>query len=75
MFLNQDAAVENLLNSASSSSKASLFFCQQFLCDSIEAVENNFEHYFARVTYQTDGSVVLAAQGPMAWRSAQIRAK
>lgn len=60
MFLDQDAAVENLLDSASSNSKASLFFCQQFLGENFEAVENNSKHYFARVTYQTDSSVVLA---------------
>ena len=60
ILFTQDYEVENLFCCASSSSEPSLFFSSYLLGLEFKPIQDNFQHDFAQVTDETDGSVVLA---------------
>ena len=60
VLFTQDSEVENLFRCASPSSEPSLFFSNYLLGLGFKPIQDNFQHDFAKVTDETDGSVVLA---------------
>ena len=60
VLLYDDTAVEDLLNCATPSSEARLFFCEQFFCLTCQSLQEYSEHDLAGVRNEADGPVVLA---------------
>ena len=56
----QDSKVEDLPRGASSGSEPSLFFGNYFFSLGLKPIQDDFQHDFARMTDETDSSVVLA---------------
>ena len=59
VFLSQNSDVEDLLCCTSSTTKTNLLFGYDLLCLGFQSVRNDFQHHFAHVTDEADGSVVL----------------
>ena len=59
VFLTQNSDVEDLFCGASSTTKNSLLFGYELLCLWFESIKDDFQHHFARMTNEADGSVVL----------------
>ena len=55
----QDSKVKELFCGASSGSEPSLFFSNYFFSLGFKPIQDNFQHDFARMTDETDSSVVL----------------
>ena len=60
VFFIQDSEVEDLFCGASSSSKPALYFSNYLFGLGFKPFQDGFQHDFARVTDEADGSVVLA---------------
>ena len=60
VLFTQDSKVEDLSCGASSGSEPSLFFSNYFFSFGFKPVQDDFQHDFARMTDETDSSVVLA---------------
>ena len=56
----EDSKVEELFCGASSGSEPSLFFSNYFFSLGLKPIQDDFQHDFARMTDETDSSVVLA---------------
>ena len=56
----QGCKVEDLFCGASSGSEPSLFFSNYFFSLGLRPIQNDFQHDFARMTDEANGSVVLA---------------
>ena len=54
-----DAKMENLFCGAPSSSDSSVFFSDYFFCLGFKPVQDVFQHDFAGMTNEADGSVIL----------------
>jgi len=59
VFLTQNSNVEDLLCGTSSTSKASLLFSYAIFCLWLQSIQNDFQHHFAHMNNEADGSVVL----------------
>ena len=55
-----DSKAEDLFCGASSGSEPSLFFSNYFFSLGFKPIQDDFQHYFARMTDEADSSVVLA---------------
>ena len=55
----QDSDIENLFCGAPSSSEPSVFFSDYFSGLGFKPVQDDFQHDFARMTNEADGSVFL----------------
>ena len=60
VLFTQDSKVEDLFCGASSSSEPSQFFSNYFFSLGFKPIQDDFQHDFARMTDETDSSVVLA---------------
>ena len=60
VLFKQDSKVEDLFCGASSSSEPSLFFSNYFFSLEFKAIQDDFQHDFARMIDEADSSVVLA---------------
>ena len=60
VLFTQDSKVEELFCGASSGSEPSLFFSNYFFSLGFQPIQDDFQHYFARMTDEADSSVVLA---------------
>ena len=60
VLLTQDSKVEGLFCGASLGSEPSLFFSNYFLSLGFKPIQHEFQHDFARTTYEADSSVALA---------------
>ena len=59
VLFTQNSKVEDLFCGASSGSEPSLFFSNYFF-SGVSAIQDDFQHDFARMTDEADSSVVLA---------------
>ena len=60
VLFTQDSTVEYLFGGASSGSEPSLFFSNYFFSLGFKPIQDEFQHDFARMTDETDSSLVLA---------------
>ena len=60
VLFTQDSEVEDLFRGASPGSEPSLFFSNYLFGLGFKPIQDDFQHNFARVTDEADGSVVLA---------------
>ena len=60
VLFTQDSKVEDLFCGASSGSEPSLLFSNYFFSLGFKPIQDDFQHDFARMTDETDSSVVLA---------------
>ena len=63
VLFTQDSKVEDLFCGASSGSEPSLFFSNNFFSLGFKAIQDDFQHGFARMTDEADSSVVLKKEG------------
>ena len=59
VLFTQDSKVEDLFCGACSGSEPSLFFSNYFFRLGFKPIQEDFQHDFARMTFEADGSVVL----------------
>ena len=59
VLFTQDSKVEDVFFGASSGSEPSLFFSNYFFSLEFKPIQDDFQHDFARMTDETDSSVVL----------------
>ena len=60
VLFTQDSEVEDLFRGASSSSEPGLLFSNYLFGLGFKPVQDDFQHDFAQVTDEADGSVILA---------------
>ena len=60
ILFTQDSKVDDLFCAAPSSSEPSLFFSHYLFGLGFKPIQDNFQHDFARVIDEADGSVLLA---------------
>ena len=60
IIFSHHSEVEDLFRGASSGCELSLFFSNYFFSLVFKPAQDDFQYYFARVTDEADGSVVLA---------------
>ena len=60
VLFTQNSKVEDLFCGASSSSEPSLIFSNYFLSLRFKPIQDDFQHFLARMTDKADSSVVLA---------------
>ena len=59
ILFTQDSEIGNLFYGAPSSSEPSVFFSDYFFRLGFKPVQDDFQHDFARMTNEADGSVFL----------------
>ena len=60
VLFTQDSKNEDLVCGAPSGSEPSLFFSNYLFSLMLKPVQVDFQHGFARITYEADSSIVLA---------------
>ena len=60
VLFTQDSKMEDLFCGAPPSFEPSLFFSNYLFSFGFKSIQNDFQHDFARMTDETDSSVVLA---------------
>ena len=60
VLFTQDSEVEDLFHGASSGSELGLFFSNYLFSLGFKHIQDDFQHGFARVTDEADGSVIIS---------------